>query len=454
MKKLILILSGLFLSTNLYASTISLSTISADSTVNTFQTNFTTISGAINGNIEGSTDGGASVSNIKADTVYEINMADDANSRLRDSELLGITVDTTSSQATFVYTGLTVATSASLSSTITAGTAYVNGYRVTKTATSKTFTASKDTYIDLAQNGTFTYSEVAVGAAAPTVATNSARIAKITTDGTTITTSTDLSNRRLPGLLVPANYRDGMVISFDTTSTLIVTPGTAEINSLIVNKTANTTLTLGTAGDWAGGSSLRSNSIYGYVGMDASGNLKLHTTAPTHSNYGVSVTAGQKRYATWSSTVYRVLGWFYMNATGSGEIDSFQISNFKEGNTSNRTYQGTATSVVVNDTSYGSDLTGTTNRFYKSTDSPVWVKFNSGVSTSGNGTITFIVDIDGTDKSASVRSSFVDGTTLSSDANMIYSEGLSQGAHTITIQAKESSGTGRSVDGRALEIYE
>ena len=70
----------------------------------------------------------------------------------------------------WVYTGLEPATAAGLTSDISLGTAYVNGVRVRKTlVTSKTYTASKDTYIDLADDGTFTFLAVNNGAAEPSV---------------------------------------------------------------------------------------------------------------------------------------------------------------------------------------------------------------------------------------------------------------------------------------------
>jgi len=73
-----LVIIGLLVVSSAYASTISLGTISADATTGGFNDNFTTIANVVNGDIEGSEDG-TSVTNIKADSVYEINMADDAN---------------------------------------------------------------------------------------------------------------------------------------------------------------------------------------------------------------------------------------------------------------------------------------------------------------------------------------------------------------------------------------
>ena len=82
----------------------------------------------------------------------------------------------------FVFTGLLPPTSASL----TAGTAYVNGVRVVKDATSKLYTASKNIYVDLSSTGTYTYNEVAINAAEPSLTANSIRLAKVSTDSTKV----------------------------------------------------------------------------------------------------------------------------------------------------------------------------------------------------------------------------------------------------------------------------
>ena len=91
----------------------------------------------------------------------------------------------------YVVTGLLPATSANLTSDISAGQAYVIGKRVYNTATAKTYTASKDTYVDVDYNGTYTFSEVVLDAAAPSVAANSIRLAKVVTDADNITGVTD-----------------------------------------------------------------------------------------------------------------------------------------------------------------------------------------------------------------------------------------------------------------------
>lgn len=128
---------------------------------------------------------------------------------------------------------------------------------------------------------------------------------------------------------IVTGYRNEMNVMQASTATITVGPGSIEVNGALVSKTENTTLTLSTAGHYASGSSQRATSTLGYVVIDASGNIKLTTTAPTHADYALSITAANntKRYATISGTVYRYLGWFYMNATGSGELDTYGVSN-------------------------------------------------------------------------------------------------------------------------------
>ena len=334
-----LLLGLILVANNAYARTFPAPNISADAAVTALNTTVSQIADVINGEIEGSSNG-TSVVNIKADSVYEINMADDANGRVRDSELFNITTDSVSggtlTQGAVVESGCVPADSAGLTSDISACVAYVNGYRVSKGATSQTYTASRDTYVDLSQTGVYTLSAVSNGAAQPNVAANSVRLAKVVTDGTEITTVTSLYTTRVPGLIIPGNYRDQLNISKDSATVINVFPGSVEINNTIVSKTATTSLTISTAGDWAGGTSLRAADTFAFVGIDASGNLKLHTTAPSHSNYAVSVTAGKKRYATWSGTVYRALGWFYMdgaqNVENASNIREYGLSNIIQSN--------------------------------------------------------------------------------------------------------------------------
>ena len=351
MRRIILILSLILIPSASYANTVSLHTVSNDNTLAAINDNFTNVANRLNGDIDGSTDGGSTTSNLAQDTVFEINMADDANPRLRDSELLSVTTDSTTAQNTFVYSGGIPADDTDLTSNISACVAYINGYRVSKAATAQTYTASRDNWLDLSQTGVYTVTAVTVGAAEPAVAANSARLAKVTTDGTEITAITDEANRRLPGLVVPSHYRSGLVVSRDSTTTVTVGPGTAEINNTMVSKTSTTTLTISTAGDYASGSSERAADKFGFVLMSAAGALKLDVDdPPSYDNYGVSTTAGKLRYDTYHSTVYRVLGWFYLDGNGSGNVEV--ASNLKEGDVHNAVQSNDTNSISYNSATY------------------------------------------------------------------------------------------------------
>lgn len=93
----------------------------------------------------------------------------------------------------FVVGGLLSPTSADLISLLAAGTAYVTGLRTVKATESKAYTASKDTYVDMASTGVLTYVEVALAAAAPAVTPNNLRLQKVVTSATAITAVTRLA---------------------------------------------------------------------------------------------------------------------------------------------------------------------------------------------------------------------------------------------------------------------
>lgn len=440
MRKLWLILVSLAVigSHNAYADIISVPDFSADSGVPHLNYFKNTTVNMINGNIQGAGGTGAN-RNIAADSVAEIDLYDDANPRIYASDLLSIGSDSfatgTLVQNSYVKSGGTIATSGTLSSTLTACVYYVNGYRISLGASSQTFTASMDTYVDLSQSGVVTLSPVANGATQPPVASNSARVAKVVTDGTSITSVTDLANRRLPGLTVPANYRSGFAVSKDSATTLSILPGTCEINNTMLNKTSNSTLTISTSGDWAGGVSLRAADTYAFVGEDASGNLKLHTTAPAFSNYAVSSTAGKKRYSTWSGTVYRILGWFYMDGSQNVEV----ASNIKEGDVANIVVSNDLNIVALSSTSYVPIMN---IRFYSSGNP---VKFISIVSGDTTGTIARFENVfrDGSsDLTSSEKGSFAltAGSGYDVTFNNMYAAGgletPSQSSHNYSWRAK------------------
>jgi len=86
---------------------------------------------------------------------------------------------------TIVY-GLIPPVSGTLSSTHPDGVGYVAGVRVIIDPKPKTYTASRDTYVDVTPTGSYVYTAVTLGAAAPAITSPNMRICKVVTDGTTV----------------------------------------------------------------------------------------------------------------------------------------------------------------------------------------------------------------------------------------------------------------------------
>lgn len=94
-----------------------------------------------------------------------------------------------------VASGLVVTDDTGLTADISAGVAYINGIRLNISAVNnRTFTASKDTYVDLGDNGVLDYNEVSNGAAAPALAANHLRLAKVVTNATDTTSVFNYTN--------------------------------------------------------------------------------------------------------------------------------------------------------------------------------------------------------------------------------------------------------------------
>lgn len=105
--------------------------------------------------------------------------------------------------ADHVSSGLVWTDDTGLTADMSAGVAYINGLRLSISGVSnRAFTASKDTYVDLGDNGVLDYNEVSNGAAAPAIAANHLRIAKVVTNATDTTSITLFGN---PGYLETDN---------------------------------------------------------------------------------------------------------------------------------------------------------------------------------------------------------------------------------------------------------
>lgn len=280
-KKLVLFISLMAVSSQVYAGQISFDqlAVSSDLTVVKYNKDMNTVYLDHNSNINSA--------NIADGTLLVGDFDPSASPQVRTDE--GASCD-------FVQNGLTSSTtSGTLVGSVSSGTAYPVGYRINKaSSTPKTFTASKWTYVDLDFNGNFNYQEVAIGSAAPTITANSLRLERVSTDGTqvaaiqdlrkTTCTSgpfsaiTDTANEATLGDLLqngayvrrfsetgrtPTGWARGFFISWDTLTTFKVTSGSALINGSYRTVSADTTVTTSTDDPTNGGSGLDTGTVTG-----------------------------------------------------------------------------------------------------------------------------------------------------------------------------------------------
>lgn len=222
---------------------------------------------------------------------------------------------------------------ASLAMTTPAGKAWVNDNRLVSAGFSKTYTASKDTYDDISDADVVTHSEVANGAGAPAVAANSIRLQKVVTDGTEITSVTDL--RELVGVISSPVVRDmarGLSVAANVTNpTYQVDVSADEIvlydtNSLplklsSISETAD--ITASGANGLDAGSEAASTNYYVWAIYDAEKRISaalisLSKTAPTMpSGYAHKALVGELyndsgsdfTYINWWNGQYFLDGW-------------------------------------------------------------------------------------------------------------------------------------------------
>ncbi len=213
-------------------------------------------------------------------------------------------------------------TSGTLTSTTTSGEAFItNGNNdqkfVEKGATANTYTATKWTFVDLNSNGTYTYVEGTIEAAEPATTSNSIRLARVSTNPTEVTNVRDDRPLTIQLGNQEDQYRIGLALTTVSPAALTIDPGVLYNGTIRIVKTADTSLALGTASDWATGVSERATSTKGYVAINSNGSIKFTTTAPTLTDTAEN-TAGELRYSVINSVNWRVISWFWMNGEGSG----------------------------------------------------------------------------------------------------------------------------------------
>lgn len=153
-------------------------------------------------------------------------------------------------------------------------------------------------------------------------------------------------------------------------------------------------------------------------------------------------------------THYALIGWFY-NETGAVlDITNKQLGNYRGYGRDVHNYvvkHGT-TADAINDTSYGTDMTEASIRFY-STGRPVMVLFNLAGTMSTGMSLDLILDLDGSDESNSETKWGGTGTSVRSGCQLTYIFTPSAGTHTYTIQAKVDVGT-YTVIAKKLQVIE
>lgn len=401
--------------------------------LNTFRT---TVLDVINGNLDSN--------NLKdREAVGETEFKDDSNPRIRWDESFN----------DFVVTGLSPDASASLVTNMTAGTAYIGGYRVTKDAVSHTYGASKWTYNDLSNTGTYTYSATAINAAEPAVTTNSIRLCRVSTDGTKVFSTRD---DRVTSIQLETNqdpYRTGFEISVVTPDAISITPGVTYHGTTRVSKTAATTLNIGTATDWVSDISGRATGTFGYVVTDSAGVIQLTTTAPGYVDTSANTT-GRKRYSYVGSTYYRALGWFYMNATGSGNIDWWGYGNIKDGDVGNIVMRWDKAYQTVTYKEYN-QITRSLIPFY-STGRPVKIIGALGVflDSGGSTDVWICLSADSVMLASSEATITGSATGYGTQGVIDFVYTPTQGAHTYNINFKQNTETGNTIKSVSITATE
>lgn len=291
MKKLILFIIFLFWCNLSYAQITTAAYVTADDvTVLQLEQNRLILTNAIN-----SADG----SLLQSASITSAALNDNANPVKRWDEAFN----------DFVFTGLVPPTSGTLNATTTAGTAYIEGVRVVKDATAKTYTASKHTYVDISKTGTYTYSEVNINANEPSVAANSIRIARVSTDGTTVLSVVD---RRITQIAA------GRFLVSTFTRDLAIPSGTQEITGVGFKPEAVVIL-----GGLDSPATLWSIAI-GTAGVDITGSI-----SSDHEDTADTIRmAGNFMIFDFSGTNQ------YVGALTSFDNDGFTITWAKTGNTS------------------------------------------------------------------------------------------------------------------------
>ena len=247
-------------------------------------------------------------------------------------------------------------------------------------------------------------------------------------------------------------YRNGFNCKQASSTTITVEGGSINVAGTVVTKTADTTLTLTTATDWVDDTSDQAVSTYAYIYINAAGKIEMDNVAPDESDTSGNTTGILRYNDTGTDTSdRRMIGWFYMNATGAGELNSWEVGNLADA-AQNSAVRTDTVQDTIDDTSYGSDLTNTEIRFYSSGKGRVQVSCHIwGDLHTANIRHEAIIN-DGSDITASGVSTNLGGTNgwhLTPNSCKAYS----QGVITFSARAKVTSNSMRA-DNKTITVKE
>lgn len=265
--------------------------------------NITLLKNAVTGSMEGR---GAATPNLASRTVDETTVAHNASVCTWSAE---------SGFNGFVVTGLTYVSASGLTATFLAGTAWIrqtssdpdqNRRIVVSSNVSILLTASSTNYVYLKVDGT-------LGAAlTSTIPADTLLLNIVTTDGTTVTTTSD--QRVTTSTSVSKHFRSSAFWPAPTSSTNIrIPPGSIEIAGTLFEPTTNNDLDVSTATNFISGA--RTSNVWVYaIAANNGGAIKLGLTTSAPSAMTVtSATAtagstGRLQYRVISGLAYRYLG--------------------------------------------------------------------------------------------------------------------------------------------------
>jgi len=275
----------------------------------------------------------------------------------------------------FIITGIHPATSATLTSNISSGYAMINGYVVFTPTTSHTYTASSDTYIFLDQNGNFTFSAVANGAAAPSKPANTVGVAKVVTDATAITSVVYASNNTANG----AN-----ALYYNTTGYYNTASGVSALHN---NTTGNYNTasganalyynTTGSSNTASGASALHNNTTGSNNTASGVSALFYNTTGYYNTASGVNAlynnTTGSNNTASGANALYYNTTGNYNTASGANALHNNTTGYWNTASGANALYYNTTGSsntasgvsaLFYNTTGYYNTASGASAGFY------------------------------------------------------------------------------------------